>query len=194
MADTGPAADVFGRRYGEVLLVLLGASGPEATVYNTFGLNDCPAELWDRLDAEANQTTTPSWRCSTVRGTGSCPRLRVVHQDGRVSTGARRRRHVVATQIERSHEGRVGQEVALECLERDVGSVTHSSKCAIKSRLVTGRSDARSIAPGVPVEPPVVRRRGAGVEDQFLQPCVLSAGDGVTVTAPEPPCLPSDSQ
>ena len=42
---------VFGKRYGEVLLVTAGESGPQATVYNTFPLNDCPAELWDRLDA-----------------------------------------------------------------------------------------------------------------------------------------------
>ena len=45
--------DVFGRRYGEVLLVQLGDSGPQATVYNTFPLNDCPADLWGRLDAQA---------------------------------------------------------------------------------------------------------------------------------------------
>ncbi|HYO01855.1 MAG TPA: hypothetical protein VET27_08190 [Mycobacterium sp.] len=45
--------DVFGKRYGEVLLVQLGESGPEATVYNTFPLNDCPHELWSKLDAEA---------------------------------------------------------------------------------------------------------------------------------------------
>ena len=45
--------DVFGKRYGEVLLVRIADSGPEATVYNTFPLNDCPAELWDRLDAQA---------------------------------------------------------------------------------------------------------------------------------------------
>lgn len=45
--------DVFGKRYGEVLLVRMGESGPEASVYNTFPLNDCPAELWDVLDAEA---------------------------------------------------------------------------------------------------------------------------------------------
>ena len=47
------SGDVFGKRYGEVLLVRAGADGPEATVYNTFGLNDCPAELWDALDAAA---------------------------------------------------------------------------------------------------------------------------------------------
>jgi len=45
--------DVFAKRYGEVLLVRAGESGPEATVYNTFPLNDCPAELWDKLDATA---------------------------------------------------------------------------------------------------------------------------------------------
>ena len=45
--------DVFGKRYGEVLLVRMGASGPEATVYNSFPLNDCPAQLWDALDAAA---------------------------------------------------------------------------------------------------------------------------------------------
>ena len=41
--------DVFGKRYGEVLLVHIGESGPEADVYNSFPLNDCPAELWDKL-------------------------------------------------------------------------------------------------------------------------------------------------
>ena len=45
--------DVFGKRYGEVLLVRHTESGPEATVYNTFPLNDCPADLWDKLDAKA---------------------------------------------------------------------------------------------------------------------------------------------
>lgn len=49
----GDVTDVFGKRYGEVLLVRMGASGPEATVYNTFPLNDCPAQLWDALDAQA---------------------------------------------------------------------------------------------------------------------------------------------
>jgi hypothetical protein len=45
--------DVFGKRYGEVLLISLEDSGPQATVYNTFPLNDCPAELWSQLDADA---------------------------------------------------------------------------------------------------------------------------------------------
>src|SRR4029078_11044206 len=47
------SGDVFGKRYGEVLLLRIGESGPEATVYNSFPLNDCPAELWDKLDAKA---------------------------------------------------------------------------------------------------------------------------------------------
>lgn len=50
--DLSVIHDVFGKRYGEVLLVAAGESGPEAVVYNTFPLNDCPAELWDRLDAK----------------------------------------------------------------------------------------------------------------------------------------------
>jgi hypothetical protein len=45
--------DVFDKRYGEVLLVRAGEGGPEASVYCSFPLNDCPAELWDKLDAEA---------------------------------------------------------------------------------------------------------------------------------------------
>jgi hypothetical protein len=50
--DVTTIDDVFGKRYGEVLLVHIAESGPEATVYNTFPLNDCPAELWDKLDAQ----------------------------------------------------------------------------------------------------------------------------------------------
>ncbi|GLP80846.1 hypothetical protein [Mycobacterium antarcticum] len=46
-------APVFGRRYGEVLLIRIGENGPEAEVYNTFPLNDCPAEQWATLDATA---------------------------------------------------------------------------------------------------------------------------------------------
>lgn len=45
--------DVFGKRYGEVLLIRMTQSGPAATVYNTYPLNDCPAPLWDALDAAA---------------------------------------------------------------------------------------------------------------------------------------------
>jgi hypothetical protein len=45
--------DLAGKRYGEVLLVISGEAGPQATVYNSFPLNDCPAELWSKLDPQA---------------------------------------------------------------------------------------------------------------------------------------------
>jgi hypothetical protein len=48
-----PAGDLSGKRYGEVLLVTPGEAGPQANVYNSFPLNDCPAELWSQLDAQA---------------------------------------------------------------------------------------------------------------------------------------------
>lgn len=51
--DLSTTGDVFGKRYGEVLLVKTTPSGAEATVYNTFPLNDCPPELWNALDAKA---------------------------------------------------------------------------------------------------------------------------------------------
>ncbi|BBZ22808.1 hypothetical protein MHIB_12260 [Mycolicibacter hiberniae] len=35
-----------------MLLVEVGESGPRATVYNTFPLNDCPAQLWSALDPQ----------------------------------------------------------------------------------------------------------------------------------------------
>ncbi|BBX43265.1 hypothetical protein [Mycobacterium simiae] len=46
-------SDVSGKRYGEVLLVEVGESGPQATVYNSFPLNDCPDKLWSTLDPQA---------------------------------------------------------------------------------------------------------------------------------------------
>lgn len=42
-----------GKRYGEVLLVTAGEAGPQAAVYNSFPLNDCPAQLWAALDPQA---------------------------------------------------------------------------------------------------------------------------------------------
>jgi hypothetical protein len=50
------ASDLSGKRYGEVLLVTPGEAGPQANVYNSFPLNDCPAELWSALDAHAIAT------------------------------------------------------------------------------------------------------------------------------------------
>jgi hypothetical protein len=48
-----PITGLSGKRYGEVLLVTPGEAGPQATVYNSFPLNDCPAELWSALDPRA---------------------------------------------------------------------------------------------------------------------------------------------
>ena len=42
-----------GDRYGEMLLVKSGEEGLFAEVYNTYTLNDCPEELWVKLDPEA---------------------------------------------------------------------------------------------------------------------------------------------
>ncbi len=52
-APRDQATALAGKRYGEVLLVEVGESGPQATVYNSFPLNDCPAELWSALDPQA---------------------------------------------------------------------------------------------------------------------------------------------
>ena len=48
--------NVAGKRYGEVLLVTPGEAGPQASVYNSFPLNECPAELWSALDPQAIAT------------------------------------------------------------------------------------------------------------------------------------------
>jgi len=45
--------DQRGQRYGEVLGLFLTDAGIQAQVYGTQLLNDCPQELWERLDAEA---------------------------------------------------------------------------------------------------------------------------------------------
>ena len=53
MTEESRPTRLRGKRYGEVLLISVGPDGPQATVYNTFGLNDCPAGLWSQLDAES---------------------------------------------------------------------------------------------------------------------------------------------
>ena len=52
-ANRDQALNLSGKRYGEVLLVTPGEAGPQATVYNSYPLNDCPAELWSALDPQA---------------------------------------------------------------------------------------------------------------------------------------------
>lgn len=44
---------VFGKRYGEIFLVYPGEPEPQAFVYTTFPLNDCPPELWSALAPES---------------------------------------------------------------------------------------------------------------------------------------------
>jgi hypothetical protein len=55
-AAPDPSTGLSGQRYGEVLLVTPGEAGPQATVYNSYPLNDCPAELWSALDTQAIAT------------------------------------------------------------------------------------------------------------------------------------------
>jgi hypothetical protein len=42
--------DLRGNRYGEILVVKVGDDGLVAEVYNSYTLNDCPQDLWDKLD------------------------------------------------------------------------------------------------------------------------------------------------
>ncbi|MBX9687742.1 MAG: hypothetical protein K2X27_13635 [Candidatus Obscuribacterales bacterium] len=52
-ADAGERTNMRGERYGEILLGKGGLLIPsEFDVYNTIGLNDCPEELWSKLDPE----------------------------------------------------------------------------------------------------------------------------------------------
>jgi hypothetical protein len=45
------ATDLRGGRYGEVLLLHQRGDAIVADVYNSYGLNDCPQDMWSRLDA-----------------------------------------------------------------------------------------------------------------------------------------------
>ena len=74
-----------GKRYGEVLLVTPGEAGPQASVYNSFPLNDCPAELWSALDPQAIATENGAatallngpryWLMNAIEKTQQGPRL-----------------------------------------------------------------------------------------------------------------------
>jgi epoxide hydrolase 4 len=48
-----PIADFRNYRYGEVIAVKRDFLKLKVTVFNTIGLNDCPAALWGKLDAES---------------------------------------------------------------------------------------------------------------------------------------------
>ncbi len=55
----GSIIDLRGKRYGEVLLGTGGVVvSKELDVYNTIGLNDCPEELWSKLDPAAIKKET----------------------------------------------------------------------------------------------------------------------------------------
>ncbi|MBX9567321.1 MAG: hypothetical protein K2X77_00395 [Candidatus Obscuribacterales bacterium] len=58
-AFAGDMNDLRNKRYGEVLLGRGGLVVPnEFDVYNTIGLNDCPEELWSKLDPEKIKADT----------------------------------------------------------------------------------------------------------------------------------------
>ena len=50
------SVDMRGLRYCEVLLVTIEAGSATADVYNSYPLNDCPADQWQQLDATAIAT------------------------------------------------------------------------------------------------------------------------------------------
>ncbi|MGB6207222.1 hypothetical protein [Mycobacterium sp.] len=80
-----PTESLSGKRYGEVLLVTPGEAGPQASVYNSFPLNDCPAELWSKLDAQAIATENGAatvllngpryWLMNSIEKTQQGPRI-----------------------------------------------------------------------------------------------------------------------
>jgi pimeloyl-ACP methyl ester carboxylesterase len=51
--QASPVADFRNYRYGEVLMVTQNFLKLKVKAFSTIGLNDCPAALWDRLDAKA---------------------------------------------------------------------------------------------------------------------------------------------
>jgi len=51
-AAVGERSDLRNARYCEIILVTGRLNNIEGAVYNTIGLNDCPAEQWEALDPE----------------------------------------------------------------------------------------------------------------------------------------------
>jgi len=52
-ARTGNVTGLYNRRYCEIFVATRHLARVDARVYNTLGLNDCPAVLWSRIDAGA---------------------------------------------------------------------------------------------------------------------------------------------
>jgi hypothetical protein len=77
--------NLSGKRYGEVLLVTPGEAGPQATVYNSYPLNDLPDELWSALDAKAIATENGAatallngpryWLMNSIEKASQAPRM-----------------------------------------------------------------------------------------------------------------------
>jgi hypothetical protein len=84
-APREPITGLSGKRYGEVLLVTPGEAGPQASVYNSYPLNDCPADLWSALDPQAIATENGAatvllngpryWLMNAIEKTQQGPRL-----------------------------------------------------------------------------------------------------------------------
>lgn len=55
--SAGGAQGIFDDRYCEILTAERQMLSIKVTVYNTIGLNDCPAEAWTALDADALKRT-----------------------------------------------------------------------------------------------------------------------------------------
>jgi len=51
-AEVAERSDLRDARYCEVIVVTGRLNDIEGAVYNTIGLNDCPAEQWEALDPE----------------------------------------------------------------------------------------------------------------------------------------------
>ena len=92
MTNTG----LRGKRYGEVLLVSAGPDGPQATVYNTYPLNDCPPELWHTLDAAAIATEHGALAALLNGPKGRAPAPPAETGDGRAAPAAASGRPVAA--------------------------------------------------------------------------------------------------
>jgi hypothetical protein len=77
--------NLSGKRYGEVLLVTPGEAGPQATVYNSYPLNDLPDELWSALDAQTIATENGAaaallngpryWLMNSIEKVSQAPRM-----------------------------------------------------------------------------------------------------------------------
>src|SRR3954468_15250800 len=50
--EVGKRSNLRNERYCEIILVTGRLNDIEGAVYNTIGLNDCPAEQWEALDPE----------------------------------------------------------------------------------------------------------------------------------------------